>query len=634
MGFDIRSQAPSVVFPQGATMADYPDLKTLRRSGACLMAAAIRSSWPQAAFGCGSVTEIGFFYDVDLPEPLKASDLALIERRIGEMRELNLPFERVDVPIDDAIRLMERLGQTYKVELLQLLKAGGSAAVANAVGEEEAVGVCAEGGSALVALCRMGDFVDLCRGPLLSHSGQVGPIKLRNIAGAYWRGDSSRRQLQRIHALCFPNQPDLDAAIERLREAAEHDHRKLGRELKLFMLSPDVGAGLPLWLPNGMVIRDELERLALQEERRDGYRRVATPHITREALYVRSGHLPYYRDDMYAPIDIEGEAYFLRPMNCPHHHEIYLSQHWSYRQLPVRLSEYGQVYRYEASGGLSGLMRTRGFCQNDAHIYCRPDQAREEFLAVMRLHARYYAMFGIEDFWMRLSLPDMGRIGKYVDDPNGWMESMAILREAMDASGYRYVEAPGEAAFYGPKVDFMIRSAIGSEHAISTNQLDFVAARRFGLNYAAADGEMRPVYVIHRAPLGSHERFVAFLIEHYGGAFPVWLAPLQVRVIPVSERHTAYALKVRDLIFEAVIPTASGGARVDADLDGERMQRKIRNAQQEKIPYVLVVGDRETESSFVSVRRRGGSSLGTMPVPMFLSRLAQEIGDRRDIPAA
>ena len=337
---------------------------------------------------------------------------------------------------------------------------------------------------------------------------------------------------------------------------------------------------------------------------------------------------------MYAPIDIDGEAYFLRPMNCPHHHEIYLSQHWSYRQLPVRLSEYGQVYRYEASGGLSGLMRTRGFCQNDAHIYCRADQARDEFLAVMRLHARYYATFGIEDYWMRLSLPDPQRIEKFVDDPDGWMESMAILRDAMDASGYRYVEAPGEAAFYGPKVDFMIRSAVGAEHAISTNQLDFVAARRFGLNYAAADGAMRPVYVIHRAPLGSHERFVAFLIEHYGGAFPVWLAPLQVRVIPVSERHTAYALKVRDLIFEAAIPTGSGGVRVDADLDGERMQRKIRDAQQEKIPYVLVVGDREAEGGFVSVRRRGGSTLGTMPVPIFLARLAQEIGDRQDLPAA
>jgi threonyl-tRNA synthetase len=615
-------------------MADHPEIKTLRRSGACLMAAAVHASWPQAAFGCGSVTEIGFFYDVDLQEPLKASDLELIERRIDEMRELNLPFEQVDVPIDDAIRLMEQRGQTYKVELLQLLKNGDNAAVAQAVGDEDALGLCVKGGSALVALCRIGGFIDLCCGPLLMHSGQVGPIRLRNIAGAYWRGDSSRRQLQRIHALCFPGQSDLDAAVERLREAAERDHRKLGRELKLFMLSAEVGAGLPLWLPNGMVIRDELERLALQEQRRDGYRRVATPHITREALYLRSGHLPYYRNDMYAPIEIDGEAYFLRPMNCPHHHEIYLSQRWSYRQLPVRLSEYGQVYRYEASGGLSGLMRTRGFCQNDAHIYCRPDQARDEFLAVMRLHARYYAMFGIEDFWMRLSLPDTRQIEKFVDDPNGWMASMAILREAMDASGYPYVEAPGEAAFYGPKVDFMIRSAVGSEHAISTNQLDFVAAGRFGLGYAAADGTTQPVYVIHRAPLGSHERFVAFLIEHYGGAFPVWLAPVQVRVIPVSERHTAYALKVRDLIFEAAIPTASGGVRVDADLDAERMQRKIRDAQQEKIPYVLIVGDREAQGGFVSVRRRGGRSLGTMQVPMFLARLAQEIGDRRDLPAA
>jgi threonyl-tRNA synthetase len=614
-------------------MADHPDLKTLRRSGACLMAAAIQASWPQAAFGCGSTTGIGFCYDVDLPEPLKASDLELIERRIDEMRQSNLRFERLEMPIDDAIRLMERLGQTYKVELLRLLESGGGAAVAKAVGDTEAVGACAEADSALVTLCRMGDFVDLCGEPLLTHSGQVGPIRLRNIAGAYWRGDRGRRQLQRIHALCFSSQSDLEDAIARLRVAAERDHRKLGRELKLFMLSPEVGAGLPLWLPNGMVIRDELERLALQEERRDGYRRVATPHITREALYLRSGHLPYYRDDMYAPIDIEGEAYFLRPMNCPHHHEIYLSQPWSYRQLPLRLSEYGQVYRYEASGGLSGLMRTRGFCQNDGHIYCRADQARDEFLAVMRLHARYYATLGIEDFWMRLSLPDTQRIEKFVDDPNGWMESMAILRDAMDASGYRYVEAAGEAAFYGPKVDFMIRSAVGSEYAISTNQLDFVAAKRFGLDYTAADGTMRPVYVIHRAPLGSHERFVAFLIEHYGGAFPVWLAPLQVRVIPVSERHTAHARKVRDLIFEAAIPTASGGVRVDADLDDERMQRKIRNAQQEKIPYVLVVGDREAQGGFVSVRRRGGSLLGTMSVPMFLARLAQEIGERRDIPA-
>jgi threonyl-tRNA synthetase len=615
-------------------MAPYPHIETMRRSGAYLMAAAIHSLWPQAAFGSKSVTEIGFFCDVDLPTPLKASDLELIEHRIDELRDSHLPFERQDVPIDEAISLMERLGQPYKVELLQLLKMDGGAAAAKAVRDENAVDGRAESKCAVVALCRIGGFVDLGHGPHATHSGQVGPIKLRNIAGAYWRGDSRRRQLQRIHALCFPSRSDLDASIKQLQEAAERDHRKLGRELKLFMLSPDVGPGLPLWLPNGMVIRDELERLALREERREGYRRVATPHITREALYLRSGHLPYYRDDMYSPIDVEGEAYFLRPMNCPHHHEIYLSQQWSYRQLPVRLTEYGQVYRYEASGGLSGLMRTRGFCQNDAHIYCRPDQARDEFLAVMRLHARYYAMLGIEDFWMRLSLPDMGRIGKYVDDPNGWMESMAIVRDAMDASGYPYVEAPDEAAFYGPKVDFMIRSAVGSEHAISTNQLDFVAAKRCGLNYMAEDGAMRPVYVIHRAPLGSHERFVAFLIEHYGGHFPVWLAPLQVRVIPVSERHTAYALTVRDLIFEAAIPTASGGVRVEADVDGERMQRKIRNAQQEKIPYVLVVGDREAEGGSVSVRRRGGISLGSMPVPTFLLRLAQEIGDRRDIPTA
>jgi threonyl-tRNA synthetase len=594
------------------------------------MAAAIQSLWPQAAFGCGSVTEVGFFCDVDVSTPLKSSDLVLVERRIDELREAHLPFEREEMPIEDAISLMQRLGQSYKVELLNLLKMGGESAVTKAVGGWHAVEVNAEGGRVLVTLCRMGDCVDLGHGPNVAHSGQVGPISVRNIAGAYWRGDSCRRQLQRIHALCCASQSELDAMIERLQKAAEHDHRKLGRELKLFALSRDVGAGLPLWLPNGMVIRDELEQLALQEERRDGYQRVATPHIAREALYIRSGHLPYYRDDMYSPIEIEGDAYFLRPMNCPHHHEIYSSQQWSYRQLPVRLAEYGQVYRYEASGGLSGLMRTRGFCQNDAHIYCRADQIRDEFLAVMRLHARYYEMFGIEDFWMRLSLPDMDRIEKYVDDPDGWAQSMGILREALDASGYRYVAAPGEAAFYGPKVDFMIRSAVGSEHAISTSQLDFVAAKRFGLSYVAEDGAMQPVFVIHRAPLGSHERFIAFLIEHYGGHFPVWLAPVQVRVIPVAERHTAYALNVRDLIFKAPIATASAGIRVDADLDNERMQKKIHKAQMQKIPYVLVVGDREAAGASVCVRHRGRILAGAMPIADFLLRIAQEIGSRHD----
>lgn len=613
-------------------MAEHPDLKTLRRSGAYLMAAAIQASWPQAAFGSGSITEIGFFYDVDLPEPLKASDLELIERRIAEMRESNLLFERVEVPIDDAIRLMDRLRQPYKVELLQLLKMGGSAIAAKAAGDEEAIELREEGGEALVTLCRMGAFVDLCCGRLLAHSGQVGPIKVKNIAGAYWRGDSSRRQLQRIHALCFPSQSDMEATIERLREEAERDHRKLGRELKLFMLSPDVGAGLPLWLPNGMVIRDELERLALQEERRDRYRRVATPHIAKEALYVRSGHLPYYRDDMYSPIDIEGEAYRLRPMNCPHHHEIYLSQHWSYRQLPVRLSEYGQVYRYEASGGLSGLMRTRGFCQNDAHIYCRYDQAREEFIRVMRLHARYYDLMEIKEYYMRLALPDTANLQKYVDEPDKWLAAADIIRAAMKETGLPYIEAKGEAAFYGPKVDFMIKSVIGTEYAISTNQLDFLATETFGLHYTGEDGKEHPVYVIHRAPLGSHERFTAFLIEHYAGAFPVWLAPIQMRIIPITDRVGDYALKVRDRLLELPVVNGTAGLRVDIDLSAERMQRKIRDAQTLKIPYMLVVGDREAENGTVAVRLRSGKDLGAMPLEDVMERVRREAETRRDMP--
>jgi threonyl-tRNA synthetase len=608
-------------------------LHRMRHSCAHVFAAAVQALYPSARFGVGPAIANGFFYDIALDEELKLEDLPRIEEKMREIKKAKLPFERLELPIDEAIGFMAEHHQPFKVELLNLLKTQGSTAVARETGDEDAVDASGSGVSS-VSFYKLGQFVDLCRGPHVTRSDEIGIFKLRTIAGAYWRGDAKNPQLQRVYGLCFGDQKALEHAEWQLEQAALRDHRKLGKELHLFAFSADVGAGLPLWLPRGMAIRDELERLAVQEERKDGYRRVATPHITKEALYFRSGHLPYYAQDMYAPIDIEGEKFRLRPMNCPHHHQIYLNGLWSYRDLPLRLSEYGQVYRYEPSGALSGLMRVRGFCQNDAHIYVRHDQAKAEFIRVMQLHARYYEMFDIKDYWMRLSLPDLRKLDKYVDDPQGWMAAMVVLREAMVDSGYPFVEVEGEAAFYGPKVDFMIKSVIGTEYAISTNQLDFLAAQRFGLRYIAEDGSEQPVYVIHRAPLGSHERFVAFLIEHYGGAFPTWLAPVQVRVIPIADRHLDNAERVRQRIFDADIETGTGGIRIELDGSSERMQKKIRNAQNDKVPYMLVMGDKEIETETVSVRLRSGENLGGMGVDALLDRLGKEVRARRDIPTA
>ena len=523
---------------------------------------------------------------------------------------------------------MAKEGQDFKVELLKLLRDKGSTAIAKETGDESVAGE----GLDEITFYRTGDFVDLCRGPHVDHSGQVGEFKLRSIAGAYWRGDANNAQLQRIHALAFETKEELEAEVTRLEEQAKRDHRKIGKELGLFTLVEEVGAGLPMWLPAGNVIRDELEKLARITEHRAGYKRVSTPHITKGDLYHRSGHLPYYAEDMYAPIMIDEQEYYLRPMNCPHHHMIYAHDQWSYRDLPVRLSEYGQVYRYEASGGLSGLMRVRGFCQNDAHIYCRPDQAKDEFLAVMHMHADYYRLFGIQDFWMRLSLPDMENLDKYVDDAEGWKTALSILKQAMDESGYPYKEVEGEAAFYGPKVDFMVKSVVGTEYAISTNQLDFMATKRFNLVYTAEDGSKQPVYVIHRAPMGSHERFAAFLIEHYAGKFPTWLSPTQAVVIPIADRHEEYAQTVRDQLFFSEVDSVNTGIRTETDFASERMQKKIRNAQHRQIPYMLVVGDAEAENGEVAVRHRDHGDMGTMKVEDLIARIAKEQSGRTDLP--
>lgn len=602
-------------------MKDLELLNIQRHSCAHLLAASIHALWPKARFGIGPVTEDGFYYDVDLDTPIKEADLDRIYHKMLELQQKNLPFHRLEWPIDQAIAYMEEYHQPYKVELLHLLKEKGSTSV-NVIEEDFETGV------ENVSVYQLGDFIDLCKGPHVQGTADIGFFKLSTIAGAYWRGNVKNPQLQRIYGFCFPTQAELDHRLWQKEEAKKRDHRQLGEQLEIFRFSEDVGQGLPLWLPNGAIIRHELEHLARQEENRDGYLPVVTPIIGKESLYEKSGHLRHYHEDMYAPIHIEEERYYLRPMNCPHHHQIYLARPRSYRELPLRVAEYGAVFRYEASGGLSGLMRTRGFCQNDAHIYCTHDQAKEEFLKVMQLHARYYDLLGIKDYHMRLSLPDLNGSDKYVNDPEEWNASIAIIKEAMNASGLPYEEVAGEAAFYGPKVDFMIKSIVGQSYAISTNQLDFMASKRFDLHYIGSDGLKHPIYVIHRAPLGSHERFVAFLLEHYAGNFPTWLSPIQVRIMPIADRHKDRAYDILKALQAYDISSAYGKMRVDIDESDERMQRKILNAQLAKIPYMIILGDKEIENGRLSIRRRDGYQISNVEISLFVERLVNEINER------
>lgn len=606
------------------------DLQTMRHSCAHILAAAIRDVRPDVKFGIGPATENGFYYDIQVDNPINFDDIKVIERTMRKYKDKRIPFEMAEISVDSAAQIFALKGQVFKIELLELLKARGSIAVCQESGDKN---ILINSGLNTVSIYSVAGFKDLCAGPHVDHTGQIGEFKLQNISSAYWRGDEKNPQMQRIYGLCFRTKEELEHEIWRQEQAKLRDHRRLGKELNLFRFSDDIGSGLPIWLPKGTVLRDELSYLAMQMERRGGYERVVTPSITKESLYYRSGHLPYYKDDMYQPINIDGENFYLRPMNCPHHHEVYLSQPRSHRDLPLRISEYGDVFRYEASGALSGLMRTRSFCQNDAHIYCSVDDAKLEFVKVMHLHASYYVLMGITDFYMRLSLPDLEQLEKYINEPEKWMEAYSIIVAAMKDSGYKYIEVKGEAAFYGPKVDFMVKSAVGTEYAISTNQLDFLATERFNLNFTGEDALKHPVYVIHRAPLGSHERFVAFLIEHYAGAFPTWLAPIQICVVPVTDKHIEYALKVKDFFFEANVQTGTGGLRVHVDNSTQRMQKKIRKAQLEKIPYILVVGDKETETGGASVRLRSGEDLGILDLEFILTRISTEVSKRTDFRA-
>src|SRR3989344_8523094 len=509
-------------------------LEHLRHSLAHLLAAAVLEKFPKGKLGIGPAIEKGFYYDFLLPRSLTPDELKGFEKRMREIIKQGLPFRGKKITATEARKTFK--DQPFKLELIK-----------DFTREKKQLSVYKtlrpRSGQAGEVI-----FTDLCRGGHVKNTKEINPeaFALTSIAGAYWKGSEKNPQLQRVYGVAFKTKKELDHYLWQQEEAKKRDHRILGKELKLFTFADEVGPGLPLWLPRGTVIRDEIEKYAKQVEEEWGYQRVSTPHIAKEDLYRMSGHIPYYKDDMYPPMKLDDGNYYLKAMNCPHTHMIYKSEPRSYRDLPLRFAEYGTVYRYELSGVLAGLLRVRGFSQNDAHIYCREDQVVDEFLKVMKLHEFWYKkVFGISDFYMRLSLPDKDKT-KYADMPTGWKKAVTLIRKAMKLSGLPYVEVTGEAAFYGPKVDFQIKSAIGREESASTNQLDFLATERFNLTYKDTDGKDKPLYVIHRAPLGSHERFIAFLIEHYAGVFPLWLSPIQAQIIAVSDKFQSYAQKISD----------------------------------------------------------------------------------------
>lgn len=597
------------------TLKDDGGLDAVRHSmTAQILARAVKELYPDAQLAIGPTVENGAYYDIAFKEAISSDELPKIEKKMRQLVEKQSPVTRLEWPAEKVKDYFASKGEGYKVQLVQDLIAKGELID----GERLSVYVAGDDPENF-------DFLDLCVGPHVENFKQIKlAFKLTNLAGAYWRGNADNEQLTRIYMVAFPNQKELDEYMHMMEEAAKRDHRKLGKELELFTFYPEtIGPGLPLWLPKGTVIRDELENWAKEVERDHGYHRVVTPQITKEKLFYQSGHLPYYEEDMYAPIDIDGDKYYLKPMNCPFHHHIYISKPRSYRDLPLRVAEYGNCYRYEAHGGLSGLARVRGMCMNDAHIYCREDQAVDEFVKVMHMHAYYYRTLGIqeEDFYMRLSLPDMDNLKKYVDDEAGWLKALDLIKQAMDKSGLKYYEAEGEAAFYGPKVDFQAKSAIGVEYTISTNQLDFLATSRFDLTYKGEDGKDHPIYVIHRAPLGTHERFVSFLIEHFAGHFPLWLAPEQIVVSGIVEKHN-------DAVEKVVARLKKAGLRAEADLRNEKINYKIREHMHAKVNMVGVIGDKEAEEDTITIRRLGSDGQRNYKLDEFIAMCQEEISTK------
>ena len=582
--------------------AEDTQLYRIRHSLAHVLAQAVLEIRPEAKLGFGPPVENGFYYDFDLEDPLSPEDLPVIEKRMKKIIKSRQTFECEELNGEEMRTRLAEIGQDYKIEQVNDLDAEGE----------------------VLTLYRNGPFWDLCEGPHVESTVEIPKncFSLDSLAGAYWKGSEKNKMLQRVYGLAFESQEALKDFKEKRKMAMERDHRKLNIDQHYFVIDEEVGKGLPLWMPNGTVIREELEKLAKEQEFLDGYERVSTPHITRENLYHTSGHLPYYADSMFPPMEVDGEKMFLKPMNCPHHHLIYRSQPRSYRELPLRLAEYGTCYRYEQSGELAGLLRVRGLTMNDAHIYCTAEQVKEEFIRVMQLHLRYYELFGLENFWMRLSLAESDG-AKYVNEPEVWARAEALVIEAMDEVGIPYESVRGEAAFYGPKIDFQVSNVIGREETASTNQLDLVMAERFGLTYRDQESVERAPMIIHRAPLGTHERFCAFLIEHYGGVFPSWLAPVQVRIIPVASAFFDYAEKLEKELKSRFI-------RSQVDLSTDSFGKKIRNGAVSKVPNLLILGEQETSEGSVTWQRYGTKERIKLGFDTFLTQFEAEIRNRSD----
>ena len=576
---------------------DQPEaLEILRHSSAHLMAQAIKRLYKDVKLGVGPVIESGFYYDIDMPQSLTPEDLPLIEKEMKKIINENISIERKEVSRNEAIQIYKEIDDEYKLELIE------------AIPEDETV-----------TIYEQGDFFDLCRGVHVPSTGKIREFKLLSIAGAYWRGNSDNKMLQRIYGTAFFKKEDLTEHLRLLEEAKERDHRKIGKELNLFTHSQQVGQGLPLWLPKGATIRRIIERYIVDKEVSLGYDHVYTPIMANVELYKTSGHWDHYQEDMFPVMDMDNEQLVLRPMNCPHHMMVYKNGIHSYRELPIRIAELGTMHRYEMSGALSGLQRVRGMTLNDAHIFVRPDQIKEEFKRVVELILEVYKDFNFTDYSFRLSYRDPENTEKYYDDDEMWEKAQGMLKEVIDEMGVEYYEADGEAAFYGPKLDVQVKTALGKEETLSTVQLDFLLPERFELTYVGEDGKPHRPVVIHRGVVSTMERFVAFLIEEYKGAFPAWLAPVQVQVIPVSpDVHFDYAKKVQAKL-------KADGFRVELDGRNEKIGYKIREAQMQKIPYMLVVGDQEVEGEAVNVRKYGEQKSESVPFAQFVETLKNEV---------
>ena len=589
------------------------DLYRIRHSAAHVMAQAVIELFEpgEAKFAIGPPIENGFYYDFDLPRHLTPDDLKAIEKRMRQIIAKQHPFEKKVVSAEEAKGMF--VEQPYKIELIEGLEVGGFDEYGEPLEEKPEI-----------SFYTHDTFTDLCRGPHVEHTGKINPsaIKLMSIAGAYWRGDEKKAQLQRIYGTAWKTPKELKEYLHMLEEAKKRDHRKLGKELNIFTFSEEVGPGLPLWLPNGGIIIEELEKLAKEIEHNHNYERVRTPHLTKEDLFHRSGHLPYYAESMYPPMDMDGVKYYVKPMNCPMHHKIFDARPRSYRDLPLRLAEYGTCYRFEKSGELFGLMRVRSMQMNDAHIYCSEDDFEQEFMDVIDMYMEYFEIFDIDKYVMRFSTHSKDGLGKkYVDNERLWLKTEAMVRQAMSNGGVPFVEVPDEAAFYGPKVDVQVWSAIGREFTLATNQVDFSQPVSFDLSFKNNAGEAETPLCIHRAPLSTHERMIGFLIEHYAGKFPVWLSPEQARIIPITDDQVEYALQIEKKL-------KSAGVRAKADLGSDRMNAKIRAAQKMQVPYMLVVGDRELAENTVALRLRDGSRQNGLSVDEFVSLVDEKINTR------